>query len=50
MFVCQNDGKFNQILENELNLNDLEKLKIEGKIIMYDQDKHAINQARGWQW
>ena len=49
MLVCQNDNKYNQILETELNLNDLEKLTTEDKIKMYDQDEHAINQVRGWQ-
>ena len=47
MFVYQNDKKYNQIFETELNLNDLEKLKIEDKIKMDDQDKHAIDQVRG---
>ena len=47
-FVCQNGRKYNQILETELNLNDIEKLTIEDEIKMYDQDEHAINQVKGW--
>ena len=43
----QNDRKYNQIFETKLNLNDLEKLTTKDEIMMYDQDKHAINQARG---
>ena len=31
-FVCQNGRKYNQILETELNLNDIEKLTIEDEI------------------
>ena len=50
LFVCQNDRKYNQIFETELNLNDLEKLTTEDKIRMDDQDKHAIDQVRRWQW
>ena len=26
LFICQNDRKYNKILETELNLNDLEKI------------------------
>ena len=44
---CQNDKKYNQIFETELNLNDLEKLTTEDEIRMDDQDKHAIDQVRG---
>ena len=50
MFVCQNDRKYNQIFEIELNLNDLEKLTTEDEIRMDDQDEHAIDQVRRWQW
>ena len=32
MFVYQNDKKYNQILETELNFNDLEKLTTEDEI------------------
>ena len=46
MFVCQNDRKYNQILEVELNPNDLEKLTTKDEIMMYDQDEHAINQVK----
>ena len=49
MFVCQSNRKYNQILETELNLNDLEKITIGDEIMMYDQDEHALNQARGLQ-
>ena len=50
MFVCQNDRKFNQIFEIELNLNDLEKLTTKDEIKMDDQDEHAMDQVKGWQW
>ena len=40
---CQNDRKYNQNFEIELNLNDLEKLTIEDKIRMDDQDEQAID-------
>ena len=50
MFVFQNDRKYNQNLETELNLNDFEKLTTKDKIKMDDQDKHAIDQVREWQW
>ena len=50
MFVCQNDKKYNQIFETKLNLNDLEKLTTEDEIRMDDQDEHAIDQVRRWQW
>ena len=46
MFVCQNDRKYNQIFETELNLNDLEKLTTKDEIRMDDQDEHAIDQVR----
>ena len=49
MFVYQNDRKYNQIFEIELNLNDLEKLTTE-EIRMDDRDEHVIDQVRGWQW
>ena len=39
MFVCQNDRKYNQILETKLNLNDHEKLTTEDEIMMYNQDE-----------
>ena len=48
MFVCQNDRKYNQIFEIELNLNDLEKLTTEDEIRINDQDEHAIDQVRRW--
>ena len=41
LFFFQNDRKYNQILETELNLNNLEKLIIEDEIKMYDQDKNC---------
>ena len=47
MFVCQNDRKYNQNFDTELNLNNLEKLTIEDEIRMDDQDEHAIDQVRG---
>ena len=47
-FVCQNDRKYNQNFETELNLNDLEKLTAEDEIRMNDQDEHAIDQVRRW--
>ena len=47
LFVCQNDKKYNQISETELNLNDLEKLTTEDEIRMDDQEEHDINQVRG---
>ena len=50
MFVCQIDRKYNQIFETELNLNDLEKLITKDEIRMDDQDEHAIDQVRRWQW
>ena len=50
LFVCQNDRKYNQIFETELNLNDLEKLITKDEIRMDDQDEHAIDQVRRWQW
>ena len=50
MFVSQNDKKYNQNFETELNLNDLEKLTTEDEIRMDDQDEHAIDQVRRWQW
>ena len=50
MFVCQNDRKYNQNFETELNLNDLERLTTEDEIRMDDQDEHAIDQVRRWQW
>ena len=50
MFVCQNDRKYNQIFETELNLNDLEKLTTKDEIRMDDQDEHVIDQVRRWQW
>ena len=50
MFVRQNDRKYNQIFETELNLNDLKKLTTEDEIRMDDQDEHAINQLKRWQW
>ena len=37
----QNDRKYNQIFETELNLN--EKLTIKDEIRMDDQDEHAID-------
>ena len=43
MFVCQNDRKYNQIFEIELNLNDLEKLTTKDEIRINDQDEHAID-------
>ena len=46
--VCQNDRKYNQIFETELNLNDLEKLTTEDEIRIDDQDEHAIDQVRRW--
>ena len=46
MFVCQNDRKYNQNFETELNLNDLEKLITEDEIRMDDQDEHVIDQVR----
>ena len=48
MFVCQNDRKYNQIFETELNLNDLGKLTTKDEIRMDDQDEHAIDQVRRW--
>ena len=48
LFVCQNDRKYNQIFETELNLNDVEKLTTEDEIRMDDQDEHAIDQVRRW--
>ena len=48
LFVCQNDQKYNQIFETELNLNDLEKLTTEDEIRMDDQDEHVIDQVRRW--
>ena len=42
LFVCQNDRKYNKILETELNLNDLEKLTTKDEIKTYDQVEHAI--------
>ena len=42
--------KYNQILETELNLNDIEKLTTEDEIKMDDQDEHVIDQVRRWQW
>ena len=50
LFVCQNDWKYNQNFETELNLNDLEKLTTEDEIRMDDQDELAIDQVRRWQW
>ena len=47
MFVCQNDRKYNEIFETELNLNDLEKLTTEDGIRMDDQDEHVIDQVKG---
>ena len=47
MFVCQNDRKYNEIFETELNLNDLEKLTTEDEIRMDEQDEHVIDQVRG---
>ena len=49
MFVCQNDRKYNQNFEIELNLNDVEKLTTEDEIRMDDQDEYAIDQVSGWQ-
>ena len=46
MFICQNERKYNQIFEIELNLNDLEKLTTKDKLKMDDQDEHAIDQVR----
>ena len=46
LFVYQNDRKYTQIFETELNLNDLEKLTTEDEIKMDDQDEHAIDQVR----
>ena len=43
LFVYQNDRKYNQIFEIELNLNDLEKLTTEDEIRINDQDEHAID-------
>ena len=48
LFVCQNDRKYNQIFETELNLNGLEKLTTEDEIRMDDQDEHVIDQVRRW--
>ena len=50
LFVCQNDKKYNKSFENELNLNDLEKLTTKDEIRMDDQDEHAIDQVKRWQW
>ena len=48
MFICQNNRKYNQFFETELNLNDVEKLTTEDEIRMDDQDEHAIDQVRRW--
>ena len=45
--VCQNDKKYNQNFETELNLNDLEKLTTEDEINMDNQDEHAIDSVKG---
>ena len=50
LFVCQNDRKYNQYFETKQNLNDLEKLTTEDEIMMNDQDEHAIDQVRRWEW
>ena len=50
LFVRQNERKYNQIFETELNLNDLEKLITKDEIRMDDQDEHAIDQVKRWQW